>query len=178
MPDPIALWHAEHANFARLIDLLDRQLEAFHRGDSVDYELMLDVMYYMTHYPDLQHHPKEDLAFARLREREPGVTAIVDELSAEHAQLRQAGDELTRALDAIVDGSIETREHVEAPARAYVAMFRRHMNREEAQILPLARRVLTGQDWAAIDSAIAHLDDPLYANAEGRYAALRAHIGV
>ena len=32
MSDPIALWHAEHVNFATLLDLLERQLELFHKG--------------------------------------------------------------------------------------------------------------------------------------------------
>jgi hypothetical protein len=32
---------------------------------------MLDIMFYMTHYPTLLHHPKEDLAFARIAARSP-----------------------------------------------------------------------------------------------------------
>jgi hemerythrin-like domain-containing protein len=177
MADSIALWHKEHANFGRLLDLLERQLGQFHRGDSIDYELMLDVMYYMTHYPDISHHPKEDLAFARLSEYELGARAIVDELSAQHARLRQIGERLMRALDDVVNGSLVSREEIEAQGRAYADLFRRHMSREESEILPLAGRLLTASDWAAINAQLAHLDDPLYAAAEKRYATLRTHIG-
>ena len=53
MPDCIALWHAEHVNFATHLDLLEGQLDLFHTGASPDYELMLDIMYYMAHYPDV-----------------------------------------------------------------------------------------------------------------------------
>ena len=69
MSDTIALWHAEHVNFAKLLDLLEGQLDLFHKGESPDYELMLDIMFYMKHYPDVLHHPKEDLAFCKGREK-------------------------------------------------------------------------------------------------------------
>jgi hemerythrin-like domain-containing protein len=178
MSDSIALWHAEHVNFARLLDLLDRQLRLFHKGESPDYELMLDIMFYMTHYPDLQHHPKEDLAFARIGAREPSVRATIDDLSAQHGRLKAIGEELVHALDDVVNGSIESRMQVEGPGRAYVDLFRHHMRTEETMIMPLAARLLDDADWAAISAAVAHLDDPLFVHAEQRYAALREQIGV
>jgi hemerythrin-like domain-containing protein len=177
MPDSIALWHAEHANFATLLDLLEGELDLFHKGESPDYELMLDVMFYMTHYPDVLHHAKEDLAFAAIKEREVSVGPIVDELTEQHARLKDFGDALVHALDDIVNGSITSREHVETPGRAYVADFRNHMQREETAILPLAARLLRDRDWAAIDAAIRHIDDPLFGKkGEERYAALRRQI--
>ncbi len=73
MPTTLALWHAEHVNFAKLLNILDGQLMLFHGGRSPDYELMLNIMFYMTHYSDVLHHPKEDLVFAKIREREKSV---------------------------------------------------------------------------------------------------------
>jgi len=61
MPDTLAQWHTEHVNFAKLLNLLEAELDLFHKGDSPNYELMLDIMFYMTHYPDVLHHPREDL---------------------------------------------------------------------------------------------------------------------
>ena len=177
MTDSIALWRAEHANFATLLDLLEGQLDIFHAGEKPDYELMLDIMFYMTRYPDVSHHPKEDLAFARIREREVSAHVIVDELTEQHARLKEFGDVLVRALDDIVNGSIAVRERVEVPGRAYIADFRSHMQKEETAILPLAAKLLRARDWAAIDAAIRHIDDPLVAkNGEERYAALRRQI--
>ncbi len=48
----------DHLNVARLLDLLETQIGALHDGETPDYLLMLDVMCYMRHYPDLFHHPK------------------------------------------------------------------------------------------------------------------------
>ncbi|HEY1436514.1 MAG TPA: hemerythrin domain-containing protein [Casimicrobiaceae bacterium] len=177
MSDSIALWHAEHANFATLLDLLEGELDLFHKGGSPDYELMLDIMFYMTHYPDVLHHPKEDLAFARISEREVNARPVVDELTEQHVHLKEFGAALVHALDDIVNGSITAREHVEVPGRAYVAEFRSHMEREETAILPLAAKLLRDRDWAAIDATIRHFDDPLFGkNGEERYAALRRQI--
>jgi hemerythrin-like domain-containing protein len=177
MSDSIALWHAEHVNFAAVLDLLEAQLDLFHKGEPPDYELMLDIMFYMTHYPDVLHHPKEDLAFARIKEREIGARAIVDELTGQHARLKESGDALVHALDGIVDGTITSREHVEAPGRTYLTDFRSHMLMEETAILPVAAKLLSDGDWAEIDAAIRHIDDPLFGeNVEKRYAALRRQI--
>src|SRR5215813_1728119 len=103
--DRIALWHAEHLNFFTLLDLFEAELDRFSRGQAPDYELMLDVMFYMTHYPDVLHHPKEDLAFARIAELNPGVRSLIDALGAEHAGLKREGDALVIALDDIVNGA-------------------------------------------------------------------------
>jgi len=123
------------------------------------------------------HHPKEDLAFARIASRHPAVRSLVDGLGREHAVLKREGDALVIALDDIVNGAITSRHHVEAPGRTYISTFRRHIDAEEAHILPLAAAVLDHADWAAIDSALLELADPLFGNPrDERYAALRRRI--
>jgi hemerythrin-like domain-containing protein len=176
MADPIVLWHTEHVNFATLLDLLEAQLDHFHLGEAPDYEMMLDIMFYMTHYPDAFHHPREDLAFARISERERSTCPVIDELRVQHARLKVDGEALVRALDDIVNGGIRSREDVEVPGRAYVADFRSHMQKEDTAILPLAARLLRDRDWTAIDAAVRHIDDPLFDRTEERYAALRRKI--
>ena len=71
----LVLWHADHVNFGRLLSMLESELDLVHEGGSPDYEMMLDIMYYMTHYSDAVHHPKEDLLFARIRARDETVAA-------------------------------------------------------------------------------------------------------
>ena len=178
MTDNIARWRAEHINFARLLDLLEGQLDLFHKGDAPSYPLMLDVMYYMTHYPDLFHHPKEDLAFAKVREREASAKAVVDELMGQHIVLRESGGKLVEHLDGIVNGAaILARESVEAPGRTYVEYFRNHMHKEETELFPSASTVLRKEDWAAIDAVMHDRQDPLFGKTvEKRYEALQRQI--
>jgi len=177
MPTTLALWHAEHVNFSKLLNVLDGQLMLFHGGKAPDYELMLNIMFYMTHYSDVLHHPKEDLVFAKIREREIGVAGTVDELAAQHARLHEAGRELVRQLDDIVNGTISSREAVEAVARDYIGTLRSHMRLEEDEILPLADQLLTPRDWKAIHAAIGDFEDPLFGkHTEARYVALHRQI--
>jgi len=177
MSDSISLWQAEHVNFATLLDLLEDQLDLFHRGKKPDYEMMLDIMFYMTHYPDVLHHPREDLAFARILELDVNSRPIVSDLVEQHVRLKDFGDALVRSLENIIDGSITSRDRVEVPGRAYIAEFRSHMLKEEKAILPLAAKLMSEADWAAIRAAIPDIDDPLFVTkGEERYASLRQQI--
>jgi hemerythrin-like domain-containing protein len=177
MPDTLALWHAEHVNFSRLLNLFDDQLSLFRGGSTPDYELMLNIMFYMTHYSDVLHHPKEDLVFAKIKEREHSVARTVDDLAAQHAYIGKCGQELVRRLDDIVNGTIASRESIESAARDYVDTLRHHMRVEEGEILPLAAKLLTPRDWTAIHAAIGRVDDPLFGkHPEGRYLELQQQI--
>ena len=177
MPDTLALWHTEHANFARLLNLLDDQLALFHDAGAPDYELMQEIMFYMTHYSDVLHPPKEDLVFAKIRERDAAVAEVIDALAAQHRHLKSAGEHLTGQLDEIVNGTISSRAEIEASARDYIDTLRRHMRIEETQILPLAERLLSAPDWNAIHAAIGRVEDPLFGkHPERRYASLQQQI--
>ena len=177
MSATLAQWHDEHVNFARLLDFLETQLDLFHDGSTPHYELMLDIMFYMTHFPDAVHHPKEDLAFARMKEREPRLASIVGELDQQHIDLHAMGGQLVDQLTAIVNGSIASRESVETLARDYVSTFRLHIKFEESRVLPMAARLLRDSDWKEIDALVQDIDDPLFGpNPEPRYAAVEQHL--
>ena len=52
---------------------------------------MQDIMRYMAQHSDRFHHPKEDLIFAQLLKRDPGVRADVEDLIEEHIVIGLAG---------------------------------------------------------------------------------------
>ena len=177
MNDPVAVWHEEHANFNKLLNLLEGQLNLFHRSQTPNYALMLDIMCYMTHYPDLLHHPREDLAFDVVKQRIPSLAWLVDELTAEHVVAVRNSAQLVADLDSVVDGAILPRESVETPGREYIAHFRHHMAREEADLFPIVAKTLNSRDWTAIDAAVKPAMDPLFgANAPRQYEVLRREI--
>ena len=83
------------------------------------------------------------------------------------------GTELVARLTDIYNGAIAPRMELETLARDYIATFREHIAFEERRMLPMAARLLDASDWAAIDDAIRHVDDPLFRrNPEPRYAAI------
>jgi len=177
MSNTLSQWQTEHVNFAKLLDLLDAQLDLFHQGETPHYELMLDIMFYMTHYPDVVHHPKEELAFARIRERDGDAGPLLDTLDRQHGELHRLGQALVTSLSDIVNGSIASRASIENAARDYVATFRHHMQLEDTELLALVRRHLTDKDWSAINTKIRHIEDPLFGrNPERRYAVIEEHL--
>lgn len=123
MHEVLARWHADHVNFAKRLNLLEDQVELFHAGGSPKYELMLDVIYYMMHYPDVLHHPREDLVFAKIKERAGSAGPTLDELTEQHARLRESGRELVRILDDIVFGA-KTQERYAALRRQIATQAR------------------------------------------------------
>ena len=173
----LMLWHADHVNFGRLLAILESELGRVHDTATPDYQLMLDILYYIEHYSDTLHHPKEDLVFERIGARDGGLADLVAALRRQHVELREMSEDLRRELDDIVNGSIVARARIEALGRAYLGAFREHMRTEERHILPLADRMLSDTDWEAIDEAMANFDDPLFGTqVQDRYAALRQHI--
>ena len=158
----ISRWLEDHANFARLLDLLEGELESFHWAAKPDYRLMLDVMAYMTEYPDKFHHPAEELAFAKALRRDPRLAGQIEALKAEHVTLRQSGEALLEQLEAVLNEAIIARSEVEASGLKYIRSLRRHMRREEVEVFPAVGRVLRAADWAQIDDAMEHRPDPLF----------------
>jgi len=116
----------------------------------------------MTHYPDLVHHAREDLIFRRLAQHDPSLTEAVEDQLAEHAEIIARGTALFEALQQVLAGEMIARDTLEAAAKAYLDLQLAHMQREEANLLPMANALLTPQDWAEIDNTIEHTPDPLF----------------
>jgi len=179
MSEAIVLWQAEHRHFARLLDLLERQVAAFHADDQPNFELMLDLVSYLRYFPDRYHHAREDVAFGRLAEREPQLKPVVDQLLQEHRVIAAAGTELLRYLQQVVDDVVVERAKVEAAAATYLVYYRRHLAQEDRDILSRAEQLLTQQDWDAVAAAIPHGADPLFgAEPDVRYRELRRQIAL
>lgn len=177
MTNDIDKLQKEHTDFAKLLDLVEAQIGSFHRGERPDYELMLDIFYYMTHYPDHLHHPKEDLAFARLAERDSSTKSAVQELARQHQLIAESGSRFLDNLNAALAGAVLTRESVEIPGLEYVSFYRNHMKKEERELFPLARTLLRDNDWAKIGVAIESTEDPLFGpQVEERYRTIHKQI--
>jgi hemerythrin-like domain-containing protein len=177
MVDPVAVWHAEHVRFASLLDYIEQQMDAFHAGTDPDFELLRDVVYYLHHYADRYHHPRENVAFARLIARDPWLGIVIGRILQEHRVLESAGETLLKYLDDILEDAVISRETVEAAAATYLVYYRHHLAAEEAEILPRAARTLTPEDWKAVAAAVPAAADPLFGDdVAERYRDLRRRL--
>ena len=152
----------DHRNLRLLLDIVEEETNAYRDGHTPDFDLLRLIAEYTLHYPDLVHHPKENLIFERLVMRDPSAAEIVGDLIGEHRKLA----ELTRRFAAAMGNAAHDvelpREWLDALARAYLQANRLHMQLEEQYFLPRAMATLTEDDWIAIDENLSHADDPIF----------------
>jgi len=175
----IAHWHAEHANFSRLLDILQKELDAFHRGAQPNYDLMVDIVTYLRHFPDVHHHPREDVMFTRMAKLDPSLGVALERLRQEHRVIAAAGEELLKTLNEVTSGAVIARSVVESIAAMYLVYYRHHIAAEEEVVLPRAARLLSAEDWREVQAAVPAGRDPLFGDkAEAGYRELRRHIAL
>ncbi len=170
--------HRDHVNIVKLLDYLESELAKV-GGDRIpDFQLMHEVMHYMTSYPDIYHHPREDVIFRKLREK-PGIdVGAIDEVLAEHVDLIARGKRFRAALRTVLSESMMLTEEFLAIANDYIAMQRRHLDREEGSLFRLAREHLDDDEWRDIDVAFEDAPDPLFGRlVKAEYRHIRNVIG-
>lgn len=179
MTDPVAVWHSEHLYFLRLLRLLEQQVDSLHNGNEPPYELMADIVLYLRDYSDRNHHPREDVAFARLARYCPELELVLARLQQEHRVIAYTGAQLLEQLQAVIGGSIVPREHIESAAAMYLVYYKNHITKEEQTVVSSAAKHLSPEDWAAVKSAVPLQQDPLFgASPQARYQALREQLDV
>jgi hemerythrin-like domain-containing protein len=179
MAGPVAAWHAEHAYFNRLLDLLHKQVDAIHTAERPNYELMLDIISYLREYSDRFHHPREDVAFARLAKRCPDMELVLARLGQEHRVIAHAGETLRNHLEAALGGTIVPLVEIEGAAATYLVYYGNHIAKEEEDVLPRAAKVLTQEDWESVKTAVPPAHDPLFGDRpEERYRELHRQIAL
>ena len=166
--------HDDHVNVARLLDLIERSLELTSRGDRSDLALAQQAMRYMTTYPDIYHHPTEDIVFATLVGRAPETQTVVEQLSAEHLVLGTSGASFLQTLQ-----TDDNDAELLRVGEAYVTTLRAHMNVEEGKVFPIIKVVLRDADWDKMTRELEFARDPLFGpQLKSSYQALaRALVG-
>jgi len=152
----------DHRNMAVMLDLLQREAGHIRDGENPDYELIHDIMCYMTVYSDAVHHPKEDLLYAAMRDRRPKLAAGLERVEPEHIEIAQLGEALRNDVEAVVSGAAVTRDRMIADTTNYIHELQRHMAWEEGDLFQHADELVKQESKISVD--IAHLDrlDPVF----------------
>jgi hemerythrin-like domain-containing protein len=155
--------HDEHAALAAMLRSILLLLAEHRRlGTLPDFATLRAMLFYVDEFPEKRHHLKEsELLFPRIRERTSAAAEVLDRLDQDHARGESAIRDLEHALLAFEMMGEPRRDAFEQAAQQYIDFYFAHMTLEEKEILPLAEKVLTEQDWAEIDAAFAANRDPL-----------------
>ena len=162
MPGVMEQLQTDHSNFRTLMEILEEELNQVDTGKVPNFDLVREIMRYMVHYADWFHHPLEDLVFARLQAKDDSTADTIRELEREHAAFADRGRALLEVLEADPMTSTIDWTKIDARARGYVDALLGHKDREDEVVFPLAKTLLSEEDWAAIGKEIEWREDPVF----------------
>lgn len=161
--ESIRIIHDEHAALAAMLQSLRMMVQ---RGPAQEPENFFDVLramlFYIDEFPERLHHTKEtELLFPPVRARAPHLKDTLDKLDKDHAHGEAAVRDLQHQLLAWELLGESRRAAFEQSVKRYLDFYLDHMRQEETVIMPEAEKVLTADDWKALDAAFATNCDPL-----------------
>jgi hemerythrin-like domain-containing protein len=162
MTDVIAILSREHANITALVKALEENIDRFELGEKIDFDILTAIAEYFLSFPDLYHHPKEDLVFAKLKERDPAAVEKIGNLREEHEEIARRTREFANGVAAILGEAQVPRDSFSRWARNFIEQQRNHVVMEERHFFPAAQAALTAEDWAEIEEKMQTPDDPLF----------------
>lgn len=171
--DAATVWHREHAYFRRLLDLLQAEVERLRSREPCRFRLMLDIVEYLRVYSDRYHHTREDVVFALVAARHPQLEPQVERFKREHRTLARTGDELLRELNEVAEGRVSGVRELQLAAGDYLDAYRRHIAAEEDELVNIAARTLSAEEWQSVADAAPVAFDPVFgAHPHERYREL------
>ena len=168
--------HRDHQHWARLLAVIDSEIAKLMADEKPNLLVLSNAMQYMTYYPDIVHHPKEDALFERLKLCDPDSTDVVEAVRREHLTLLEKGQGFFETIKQTgKDGSFK--EELVTKGRDYVSALRVHMNQEEDDLLKRARKLLSDDDLKQVQDVYEAYHDPLFGNkVEKKYHELYSYI--
>lgn len=169
--------HVDHRNLGTLLRLLETNLHALQSDDEPDYPLMLEIIEYVQSYADVFHHPREDLLFARVTERDSSVRKEVESLLEQHVQLKNSTRSLLDSLNAVLNDAVVDKFLLMDTIHGYIESQREHIVLEESSIYPYIERLLTPEDINWLDKHHPVVTDPVFGDlVENRFQQLYKRI--
>lgn len=138
-----------------------------------DFPALRALLCYLAEYPERVHHPQEErLLFPLVRRAAPQLARVLDDLGREH----HSGEARLGRLERLLTAWEWLGEAHRAPFRAaldtYVDFYLAHLQREEREVFPVARAVLTREQWQAVADDVASPRDPLRGPRDAAYDTL------
>jgi len=160
----------EHRSIAAILHGMEYLIrEVRTRKAEVDVRVFRAMLYYLDTFSERMHHPKEDrYLFSAMRKRGAGTNALIEGLEKEHAGGEQALRQLEQYLLRYEEGGDKEFPAFAGAVEQFVQGYWDHMRKEEDEVIPLAEKLLTADDWMEMDRAFEENRDPLAAERDTR----------
>ena len=166
----------DHRALGEVIMAFEVRLDRLTQRDPETLDLLASLVDYVAEYPGRVHHPREERIIDRLVDKglTPGERVVVEVTVRQHAELASATAQLESDIDALLARQRDAGVHFDHDIRAYLALQKEHMRREEQQLFPMAVRLFSKADWRDIEAAEPDDPDPMMESRLERYANLLA----
>lgn len=150
----------DHARMTRILDLLEAEITVDDSLGGPDFHVIARILDYFLSFPDLCHHPKEDMVFRALEKRDPAAASRVGDLVAEHSKLASVVHKLsfTATRTALGDDRADG-DWFMSMSRSLLETHRHHMKMEDLHFFPVAEQLLTDDDWRDIEDHLMTYDE-------------------
>ncbi len=170
--------HDEHTYIGKLRQSMADEVNKLKGKGAVDLVVLRDMMRYLMEYPDVHHHPLEDMVFEKLIAYDGAVRSDVLELLAEHKDLARESQYLYHKLDAIVHGKEKVKKSLlRASLVDFLDLYGEHVRREETIVFPAAEAKLSAAEWRDVAKHLPDVDDPVFGEGNlEKFARLRRKV--
>ena len=154
--------YSEHGYILDLLNSLEKQAEKLKPGKVPDYQLLLEVVDYLIHYPGEFHHPREDLLFGAMLKKDKKFQSSIDRLMREHETLYRYHDQIFNELTQVVNGRRADQPELYKAISKLIDGYRKHITYESREIFPKAKGTLSAAQLKKIEAKTRYIDDPLF----------------
>jgi len=176
----IEIIHDEHTAVAAVLRSLEMLTEEGPGGKpaGVFFEMLRSMLFYIDEFPERRHYPTESrVLFPMLIRAAPELLALIEQLEIDHESGERRVRELQNLLTAWEIVGDSRRAMFEAALAEYVRFHMNHIRKEETQLLPVARRIFSPEEWKELDAAFEAQRDALAGGArDAEYEALFSRI--
>jgi hemerythrin-like domain-containing protein len=152
----------DHRNMSLMLNLLELESNHLFDGEETDFELMQDIMHYMTVYPDAVHHPKEDRIYAEVKAVRPDLAAGFDRIVVDHRHIASLGVALRNDVAMVNAGGFVEKKLVVADALRYVNVLRGHIQWEELDLFRRVREMIAEGHDLLETATFSQESDPVF----------------
>lgn len=169
----------EHRNIERVLNCLEKAVERLDAGEALSAGFFLKAADFMQGFADGCHHNKEEgILFPALSDNgmsnEEGPLAMMLE---EHTEARGLTRSLRANAERMQAGDSAAVPHAVQNARAYVALLRGHIAKEDDMLFPMASQILSAEGRSRVE---VEFEGALYDEVRGKvhekYRALIAEL--
>ena len=152
---PIERLRNEHRLILLALGCLERLVDAGARQRKLDEVDAARVLVFLRSFADAAHHAKEeDALFPKLIEKGlPAKGGPVSVMLEEHEEGRRLVSEMGEHLDRAAQGAELDMDAFARAGRAFVALLRDHIDKENEVLFPMAERILSQDDAAELANA-------------------------